>query len=66
MKKLQHGGKRDGAGAKPLPKGEKKIQRCMKLAPDVDAYLRTTPNQVATVENTIRRSKAFKDWKAEQ
>ena len=36
------GGKREGAGRKRLPAGEKKVRRTVMLSPDVDAMIRQT------------------------
>ena len=63
---MSHGGKRKGAGRKPAPKGERKVERSIKLAPKLDEYLRQRENATATIETALRRSKDFRDWKKAQ
>lgn len=61
-KKPTRGGARPGAGR---PKQEvTKQAKTLKLDPEVADYLRTTENQTATVEQAIRRSQGFRNWKA--
>lgn len=59
---MKHGGKRKGAGRKPAPDGTAKVAYGTKLEPVVIEYLRQCSNAAETVESTIKRSKAFRDW----
>ena len=61
MNENTHGGKRDGAGRKPAPEGEKKETLCVRLSPDVIEYLKQAGAGVI-IEAAIRRTKAFKEW----
>lgn len=60
---MARGGKRDGAGRKPVAPEEKKIPTGFRLARDVVAFLATTKDGTAFVENTVRRSTAYREWK---
>lgn len=60
---MKHGGKRKGAGRKPAPEGTAKVPYGTKLDPVVVEYLRQCDNAAGTIEDTIRRSKQFRDWK---
>lgn len=64
MVRLNHGGKRKGAGRKPAPAGTIKVPRAMKIDPQIDEYLRQCENATEAIETAIRRSKAFREWKA--
>ena len=59
---LKRGGKRKGAGRKPAPEGTAKVPYGTKLQPVVVEYLRQRANAAETIEATIKRSKAFRDW----
>ena len=61
---MKHGGKRAGAGRKPAPAGTgtTKVPYGTKLEPVVVEYLRECGNAAATIETTINRSKAFREW----
>jgi hypothetical protein len=59
---MKHGGKRAGAGRKPAPDGTAKIAYGTKLDPVVIEYLRQRANAAETIETTIKRSKAFREW----
>jgi hypothetical protein len=61
---MNRGGKRKGAGRKPGPQGTVKVPYAMKLKPEVVEYLRQCENATATVESVLKRSKAFREWKA--
>jgi hypothetical protein len=65
MVRLKHGGKRKGAGRKPSPK-PLKVPYGTKLEFDVVEYLRQCENAAKTLEDVIKRTKAFKEWKADQ
>ena len=59
---MTHGGQRKGAGRKPAPDGTAKITYGTKLDPVVVEYLRECGNAASTIESTIKRSKAFREW----
>lgn len=61
---MNRGGKRKGAGRKPAPVGTVKMAYATKLEPQIVEYLRQCENAVKTIEETIKRSKAFREWKA--
>ena len=59
------GGRRDGSGAKPRDESAgKRVPKSFKLHPDIIAFLKTTTNMTATIEEALMRSKAFREWKA--
>lgn len=58
-----HGGKREGAGRPPLPAGERKAMRSFKLSPDIIEFLTSCDNATEQIENTLRRSHAFRQWR---
>ena len=57
-----HGGKRKGAGRKPSP-DVAKVPYGTKLEGVVVEYLRQCDNAAKTLEDTIKRSKGFREWK---
>jgi hypothetical protein len=59
------GGKRKGAGRKPSP-NPIKVPYGTKLEFDVVEYLRQCENAAKTLEDVIKRTKAFKQWKESQ
>jgi hypothetical protein len=59
---MPSGGKREGAGRKSGPYGQKKMVS-LRLAEDVRNFLATTASQADTIETTIRKSAAFKRWR---
>lgn len=59
------GGKREGAGRKPGPHGAK-VTQALRVSKDVKAFLAATGNASQAVEDTVRRSQAFKDWLRKQ
>jgi len=59
---MNRGGTRKGAGRKPAPDGTAKIAYGTKLDPVVIEYLRECDNAASTIETTIKRSKAFREW----
>ena len=59
---MPSGGKREGAGRKSGPYGQKKMVS-LRLAEDVRNFLATTASQAETIEETIRKSAAFKRWR---
>ena len=61
---MNRGGKRKGAGRKPAPAGTVKVPYSMKLKPGLVEYLRQCENATATIETALKRSKAFREWKA--
>lgn len=60
---MSHGGKRKGAGRKPSPE-RAKVPYGTKLEFEVVEYLRQCDNAAKTLEDAVKRSKAFKEWKA--
>ena len=59
-----HGGKREGAG-RPTTRGETKETTSMRLTPTLKAYLAQCDQSAGdVVEDTIRRTAAFKKWLA--
>ena len=62
---MTHGGKRAGAGRKPIS-GEAKVGTSVFITPEVKAYLGTCENQSETIEKAVWQSRQFKDWKAKQ
>lgn len=60
------GGKREGAGRKAR-RGERKQPLTIKITPTLRAFLDAQPASAAdTVEDALRRTKAFRDWNAER
>jgi len=59
---VNRGGKREGAGRKPAPVGTIKVAYATKLTPEVIEFLRRCENAAATIDDTLRRSKAFREW----
>ena len=59
-----HGGSRPGAGRKPAPPGTTKVTLSVKIDPQIREYLRQCDNATATIETALKRSAAFKRWKA--
>ena len=63
---MSHGGKREGAGRKPAPAGTVKVPMAIKVDPELREYLRSCENATAAIEEALRRSKLFRDWKRNQ
>lgn len=61
---MSRGGKRDGAGRKPLPEGMAKVPYSTKLSPKVVQYLRQCQNAAQTLEAAVKRSQSFRLWKS--
>ena len=60
----EHGGKREGAGRK-ASRGEAKVTTSIGVTPEVKRYLdQCKESQSDVIEETLRRSKAFREWKA--
>lgn len=59
------GGKRKGAGRKPGPYGAK-VNAVVRVSAAVKLFLESTGNASETIEQQIRRSKAFRDWNAQR
>jgi hypothetical protein len=59
---MTHGGKREGAGRKPAPKGTQKVPYGTKLAPIVVEYLRQCKNASEAIDIAVRQSKSFREW----
>lgn len=60
--RVTRGGKREGAGRKARP-DERKIPLAIKIAVELSEYLATVESKTATIEDALRRSKCFRDWK---
>lgn len=58
----ERGGKRTGAGRKARP-DERKVPLAIKLAVDLSEYLASCENKTATIEEALRRSCGFREWK---
>ncbi|MFK7737692.1 MAG: hypothetical protein AB8B50_16780 [Pirellulaceae bacterium] len=62
-KKDNRGGKREGAGRPPgKADASRNVLKSIRVSKDVGDYLTEVGTRV--VEDVIRRSKDFKDWKA--
>ena len=62
-KKVENrGGARANAGRKPMGDAAK-IPMCIKISPELRAYLKTLANATAAIETALKRSKDFRDWK---
>jgi len=60
----EHGGKREGAGRK-ASRGEAKVTTSIGVTPEVKRYLdQCEESQSDVIEDAIRRTKAFREWKA--
>lgn len=59
---MSQGGKREGAGRKPLAPEQRKLNYGTKLSQDVINYLRSRENAAAELDTTVRRSKNFRIW----
>ena len=61
---MNRGGKRKGAGRKPAPAGTAKVPMTIKVEPELREYLSQCENATAAIETALKRSKAFREWKA--
>lgn len=62
----KQGGKRNGAGRKP-GRGERKEVASVRLTPTLRAFLDDQPQSMSeTIEDAIRRTKAFREWNAQR
>lgn len=59
---MSHGGKRKGAGRKARP-DERKIPLAVKLDRELAEYLATVESKTGTIEDALRRSKGFREWR---
>jgi hypothetical protein len=58
---MSQGGKREGAGRKPRPDGKgRTVPKSVKVSQEVADYLAKVGTGI--IEDTLRRSKAFRDW----
>lgn len=64
-KKSQHGGARSGSGRKPKH-GVAKVSHTLTITPELKAYLQTVASGSELIETAIRKTRAFRDWKAAQ
>lgn len=61
---MSHGGKRDGAGRKPA-RGVRKCTLALRVTPEIKQFLAEQEDSASNiVEDAIRRTKAFREWKA--
>lgn len=60
--RVTRGGKREGAGRKARP-DERKVPLAIKLAVELSEYLATCESKTGTIEDALRRSRAFREWK---
>jgi len=63
MSEPTRGGKRKGAGRKPAPAGTAKVAYGTKLTPEVVEYLKSLGNAAVTLDETVRRSKGFREYR---
>ena len=56
------GGKRKGAGRKARP-DERKVPLAIKLDRELAEYLATVESKTGTIEEALRRSKGFREWR---
>lgn len=61
---MGRGGKREGAGRKPKPDAKSVIT--VSVSPQVAAYLKSTGNASGTVDDSIQRTKRFREWRSNQ
>lgn len=59
---MTHGGKREGAGRKARP-DERKVPLAVKIDRELAEYLATVASKTATIEEALRRSKGFREWR---
>jgi hypothetical protein len=58
---VDHGGKRDGAGRKPREDGKgRTVPKSIKVSQEIADYL--TEVGTGIIEDTLRKSKAFREW----
>lgn len=62
---MTHGGKREGAGRKARA-DDRKVPFAIKLDRELAEYLATVPSKTAAIEDALRRSKGFRDWRKSQ
>ena len=60
---MPSGGKREGAGAKPLPAEQRRRRISVKLAPETLDYLASVPNKTAAIEAAIKASRGWARWR---
>lgn len=59
---MTHGGKRKGAGRKANP-DERKVPIAVKIDRELSEYLATCESKTGTIEEALRRSKGFREWR---
>jgi hypothetical protein len=58
---MSQGGKREGAGRKPREDGKgRTVPKSIKVSQEVADYLSEVGSGI--IEDTLRKTKAFKDW----
>lgn len=60
---MSHGGKREGAGRKPAPESRKR-PLAMRIDPELAEYLSTVEDKTACIEDALRGTKRFREWKS--
>lgn len=59
---MKRGGKREGAGRKARP-DDRKIPLAVKIDRELAEYLASCESKTATIEESLRRSKGFREWR---
>lgn len=63
---MVRGGAREGAG-RPAERGERKQSLTIRITPTLRAFIdQQTASAADVIEDTLRRTKAFRDWEASQ
>lgn len=62
---MTSGGRRKGAG-RPSRPDERKVPLAVKLAVELTEYLATVESKTGAIEEALRRSKGFREWKRRQ
>jgi len=59
-----HGGRREGAGPKPMPEGTKKVPYGTRLDPVTIEYLQSCENAAETITGAVKGTPEYQDWAA--
>lgn len=60
-----HGGKRENAGRKTVYDAPKQVKSIF-VSPEFKAFMDSLPNASKHIEETLRKSKAFREWRGAQ
>ena len=60
-----HGGKRENAGRKREYDAPKQV-KSINVSPEFRAFMESLQNASKFIEETLRKSKAFREWRASQ